>query len=71
MPLMKIKMLNFTVFDKLELELSKGINVFVGVNGTGKTHIMKVLYSACQAVDTKVSFPQKIVRCFYPDDYPI
>ena len=71
MPLMKIKMLNFTVFDKLELELSKGINVFVGVNGTGKTHIMKVLYSACQAVDTKVSFPQKIVRCFYPDDYRI
>ena len=49
-------MKNFTVFDQLELDFSSGINVFVGVNGKGKTHIMKVLYSACQAVDKKVSF---------------
>lgn len=71
MPLNKISMKNFTVFDQLELDFSSGINVFVGVNGKGKTHIMKVLYSACQAVDKKVSFSQKIVRCFLPDDHRI
>lgn len=37
---------NFTAFEKLDLALSPGINVLVGENGTGKTHILKVLYSA-------------------------
>lgn len=71
MALNKISLKNFTVFDQLEVEFSGGINVFVGVNGKGKTHIMKVLYSACQAVDKRVSFAQKIVRCFSPDDHRI
>lgn len=71
MSLNKLSLKSFTVFDQLELEFSSGINVFVGVNGKGKTHIMKVLYSACQAADKKVSFAQKIVRCFSPDDHRI
>ena len=40
----RLELTNFTVFKKLELELSPGINVLVGANGTGKTHILKVLY---------------------------
>lgn len=71
MPLSKITLNSFTVFDHLELEFSGGLNVFVGVNGKGKTHIMKILYSACQAADKRVSFGQKIVRCFLPDDHRI
>ncbi|WP_418577259.1 AAA family ATPase [Hungatella sp.] len=71
MPLNKISLKNFTVFDQLDMEFSGGINVFVGVNGKGKTHIMKVLYSACQSADKRVSFAQKIVRCFSPDDHRI
>lgn len=71
MALNKLTLKNFTVFDQLEIDFSSGINVFVGVNGKGKTHIMKVLYSACQSVDKRVSFPQKIVRCFSPDDLRI
>lgn len=35
---------NFTVFKKLSLDLSPGVNVFVGDNGTGKTHLLKLLY---------------------------
>ncbi|MBF0583184.1 MAG: AAA family ATPase [Magnetococcales bacterium] len=35
---------NFTAFEHLEMEFSKGVNVFVGANGTGKTHILKLLY---------------------------
>lgn len=71
MPIDKIALKNFTVFDSLELEFCSGINVLVGVNGKGKTHIMKLLYSACQAVDPRVSFAQKIVRCFLPDEHRI
>lgn len=71
MPLNKITLKNFTVFDQLDMEFSSGINVLIGVNGKGKTHVMKVLYSACQAVDKKVSFSQKMVGCFGPDDHRI
>ncbi|MEN0051005.1 MAG: ATP-binding protein, partial [Bacteroidota bacterium] len=31
-------------FSKVELDFSSGINVFIGENGTGKTHLLKVLY---------------------------
>jgi len=36
----------FTVFEKLAIEFSSGINVFIGENGTGKTHLLKLLYAA-------------------------
>lgn len=39
----KIKINNFTVFECLEIELSKGFNLFIGENGTGKTHMLKLL----------------------------
>lgn len=71
MALEKISLKNFTVFDELDLQFSKGINVFIGSNGTGKTHLMKLLYSACRATNTKTSFSNKLVRCFAPDDHKI
>lgn len=40
---------NFTVFKDLSVKLSKGINVFIGKNGTGKTHLLKAIYAACEA----------------------
>ena len=39
--LTKIHLENFTAFKNLDVEFSPGINVFIGANGTGKTHIMK------------------------------
>lgn len=71
MPLQKIYISNFTVFADLHISFSDGINVFIGQNGVGKTHIMKILYSACKATSPKISFPQKMVHCFYPDDHKI
>lgn len=71
MALNRLYLENFTVFEKLDLNFSKGINVLIGDNGTGKTHIMKLLYSACQAAraqETSISFPQKIVGVFKPDN---
>lgn len=36
---------NFTCFDNTHLDFSSGINVFIGENGTGKTHILKIMYA--------------------------
>lgn len=71
MVLKRIKLENYTVFEDQTIDLGKGINVLIGENGTGKTHIMKLLYSACQAADPKVSFSQKIVWTMLPDDFKI
>ncbi|GHV28818.1 ATP-binding protein [Synergistales bacterium] len=71
MALSKLSLENFTVFDKLDIEFSKGVNVFIGENGTGKTHIMKVLYSACQAAQAKttaIDFQTKLAKVFRPND---
>ncbi len=71
MSIKKIKLSNFTVFSKMEVDFSEGINILIGENGTGKTHIMKLLYAACQASRKEISFPQKIVKVFRPDDLNI
>jgi predicted ATPase len=36
---------NFTVFPDVNLTFGNGLNVFVGENGSGKTHILKAAYS--------------------------
>ncbi len=35
---------NFTVFKEAKLEFSPGLNVIIGENGTGKTHLLKLGY---------------------------
>jgi len=39
----------FSVFKKAEIDFCKGINVIIGSNGTGKTHLLKFLYSLLEA----------------------
>ncbi len=38
----RIAVENFTAFQKLEATFSPGINVLMGKNGAGKTHLMKL-----------------------------
>ena len=59
MPLTKIAAENFTVFEDIKIPFCEGLNVLVGENGVGKTHIMKLAYAACQASKHDVSFSQK------------
>lgn len=40
-----IQIKNFTVFKDMYAEFSKGVNVIIGENGTGKTHLIKLLFS--------------------------
>jgi ABC-type lipoprotein export system ATPase subunit len=37
---------NLTVFPDLNLEFARNLNVIVGENGTGKTHLLKIAYTA-------------------------
>ena len=47
--LQRIDITNLTVFAAAHLRFSKGLNVIVGGNGSGKTHLLKVLYSILAA----------------------
>ena len=74
MPLKSIKLKDFTVFDNIGIEFIDGVNVFIGENATGKTHILKLLYAACQSAQspkTGYDFPLKVARVFRPDDYSL
>lgn len=65
----KIKFENFTAFEDLTMEFSPGINILLGENGTGKTHVMKALYAACSVIDVNASqtFDQKLRSVFLPN----
>ena len=64
-----IKLDNFTSFVGLDQAFSTGVNVIIGANGTGKTHLLKVLYAACAVTageDTDKSFAVKLRNVFNP-----
>jgi len=42
-----LKLTNFTTFQNLDIEFSPGVNVIIGENGTGKTHLLKAAYGLC------------------------
>ena len=78
---MKIKQLvlqNFMIFDSIDVEWSSGINVIIGENSTGKTTLLKALYSLVKPYGrkdfSKSTQPQqeemivrKMVGVFRPD----
>ena len=66
MSVTKIKLENFTAFKDLEVEFSPGINALIGANGTGKTHLMKVCYAACNYGKDDRSLAHKLVGVFLP-----
>ena len=66
MAITKMRFSQFTAFERLDFIASPGINVLVGANGTGKTHLMKVAYAACDISKTKADFAEKLVCVFMP-----
>ena len=45
MAIEKVVIENFTVFNKIEINFCDGVNVLIGENGTGKTHLLKLLHA--------------------------
>ncbi|MFA7173537.1 MAG: AAA family ATPase [Kiritimatiellia bacterium] len=41
---------NFTVFDNEKIAFCAGVNVIIGANGTGKSHLLKLLYALTQGM---------------------
>ena len=68
MTLTRVKLERFTAFDHLDLELCSGLNVLIGANGTGKTHLMKVCYAACDVSKKDASLGEKLVNVFLPSN---
>jgi len=69
---------NFTVLKNADLKFSKELNVIIGENGSGKTHIMKLLYSVLSTLaeegrdclprqPIQARMAQKLVNVFRPD----
>lgn len=48
MKIQKCHIENFTVFSKTDIEFCDGVNVIIGTNGTGKSHLLKILYAMVQ-----------------------
>lgn len=48
--LKRLHLKNFTVFADADFEFSPGLNVLVGTNGTGKSHVLKVGYAVVKAI---------------------
>jgi energy-coupling factor transporter ATP-binding protein EcfA2 len=76
----RIKIENFTVFDDIEFQFGKGVNVIIGDNGTGKSHLLKLAYaistvavtagkqeSAPAKADLQRQIAAKLVNVFRPD----
>jgi energy-coupling factor transporter ATP-binding protein EcfA2 len=64
-----VKLENFTAFKMLDEAFSTGVNVIIGANGTGKTHLLKVLYAACAITvgeDREKSYALKLRSVFTP-----
>ncbi len=71
---------NFTVFKDLSIDFSRKINVIIGENGTGKSHLLKAAYSLCSANNglnsqeevsdkqIKEAVTNKLLNVFLPHD---
>lgn len=60
---------NVTAFHALSLDFSPGVNILIGANGTGKTHLLKLMYAACAITmgeDRERTFGVKLRDVFKP-----
>ena len=62
----RLRVQNFTVFSDADFTFSPGLNIIVGENGTGKTHLLKLAYAA-----TRVLYPDKVGRPVANEELPI
>jgi predicted ATPase len=79
MKLRSANLADFTVFGSAKFEFCDGVNVIIGANATGKTHLLKLLYTACaaspkraepklQAEKFEALLSQKLASVFRPND---
>ena len=62
MVISKLELNNFRNYEKLELELDKGINILYGDNAQGKTNILEALFMACTTKSLRATRDQEVIR---------
>ena len=74
----RLELRSFTQFSELDIDFAPKINIIVGENGTGKTHLLKAAYALCCSGSFYESNPetgnenlteamtQKLLRLFMP-----
>jgi len=62
----RLELKNFTVFESLEIDFSPGVNIFIGENGTGKTHVLKLMYAIVASLQERKYPEEKIANVFLP-----
>lgn len=73
--LKRLHLRNFTVFADAEFEFGEGLNVLVGANGTGKTHVLKAGY-VVEAVRSAIKSEKlergeaELINKFADEKYP-
>lgn len=65
---------NFTIFAATHLQFSPGLNVFLGTNGLGKSHLLRVAYALSAAgrealprPEANRAYGQRLLRVFQAD----
>src|SRR5262249_28309129 len=67
-PLRRLKLNDFSGLKLAELEFVDGINVFVGGNGRGKTHVLKVMYALTESLRSHPPLGLNLPGVFKPQD---
>lgn len=58
-----LKLKNFTCFSDATFSFSKGLNVFIGENASGKSHILKLCYALLRSLrNRKKNTSERIVQ---------
>lgn len=70
MSLKRITIERFTAFESLDLTFATGINVIIGANSSGKSHLMKVAYALHRALETDQveDLGLRLTGIFRPDE---
>ena len=76
----RLELKNFAAFNSLSIDFSPRINVIVGENSTGKTHLLKAAYGLCAGAqlfkkkpdtsddELQTALTTKLLRLFMPLD---
>jgi AAA15 family ATPase/GTPase len=76
----RLELKNFTAFTDLAIDFSPRVNVIIGENGTGKTHLLKAAYGLCAGAplfknkpdtstdELEAALTAKLLRLFMPLD---
>ncbi|RKZ50439.1 MAG: hypothetical protein DRR16_08590 [Candidatus Parabeggiatoa sp. nov. 3] len=81
MPIKSLNIENFTLFGKEKLIFSNGLNIIIGENDTGKSHLLRLLYALIESNNLVIqlkadnkryllrkSIPQKLIDIFKPEE---